>query len=357
LPKPLRGRYNSSVVPPEIILDRFVRTQLRDEPGFLGYVGKLDVERVEPPSFRLFLHLIQGTMNEALRLENANASGGVPHPTFHFDYLDVGVGIANAHAFQFGDFSFIVVTLPMVEKLWHLSRRLSRSPRVPQLLHLDAGTLSPDALQALLFQIQLGFLVSHEYTHHVHRHCVEDQGGVVGMWTEFPQKAECGSINSQAQELDADGHSARLVLTHLLRGEWRPSALGQLGRADAPSADGDQLLVNCFLLAATAFFCSLWREGVEMASVCRLTHPPPPIRIDYAVRVVKVWCDKNESVPQLWFAPERLQAIFSLAAETVGVDARRTWDAQVSSLRGADGLQYCRQLCERFEARASSGTI
>ena len=73
------------MAPPEVILDRWVRTQLRNEPGFSGYVGKLDIERLESPSFRSFLYLIQETMNEALRLEGVNASGGVEHPPFHFD--------------------------------------------------------------------------------------------------------------------------------------------------------------------------------------------------------------------------------------------------------------------------------
>ena len=65
------------MIPPEVILDRFVRTQLRNELGFSDYVGKLDIERVESPSFRSFLHLVQKTMNEMLRLEGINASGGV----------------------------------------------------------------------------------------------------------------------------------------------------------------------------------------------------------------------------------------------------------------------------------------
>ena len=62
------------MVPPEVILDRFVRTQLRNEPGFSGYLGKLDIETVVSPSFRSFLYIVQDAMNEALRLEGVNAS-------------------------------------------------------------------------------------------------------------------------------------------------------------------------------------------------------------------------------------------------------------------------------------------
>ena len=124
-----RDATTRAMVPPEVILDRFVRTQLCNEAGFSGYLGKLDTETVESPSFRSFLYLVQDTMNEALRLEGVNASDGVEHPPFHFDYLDVSAGITNAHAFEHGGFAFIAVTLPMVELVWRLSHRLSRSPR------------------------------------------------------------------------------------------------------------------------------------------------------------------------------------------------------------------------------------
>ena len=335
---------------PEDILDSFVRTQLRNERGFSKYIGKLDIEKVESPSFRSFLRLIQKTMNETLRLEGVNASGGIQHPPFHFDYLDVGVGIKNALAFQHADFSFIVVTLPLVESVWRLSLRLSRSPIVVELLHIDPLTVPPDALQGLLFTIQLSFLVSHEYTHHVHRHCVESQSGLIGLWTEFLHDATSGSMDSQAQELDADGYAAYLVLAHLLRGERRASALAELGRSDTPGSDGDELLLMCFFLAVLAFFCEFWHGEVDMACVYKFRHPPPPVRIKYMIQVTEMWCGQNGSVPQSWFSPARFQELFRAAADVIEESARQTWDAQMSFLRGADGVQYDQQLLKRFEA-------
>ena len=336
--------------PPEVILDRFVRTQLCNEAGFSGYLGKLDIETVESPSFRSFLYLVQDTMNEALRLEGVNASGGVEHPPFHFDYLDVSAGITNAHAFELGGFAFIAVTQPMVELVWHLSHRLSRSPRVCQLLNSSLAASAPDALQGLLFQIQLNFLVSHEYTHHIHRHCVESEAGANELWTEFLRNETGGTLNSQAQELDADGYAIYLVLTHLLRGERRQSALALLGGADTPRLDGDELLLTCFFLALLAFFCAFWRGGVDMASIYKLRHPPPPVRIKYAIQVTEMWSGQNESVPRSWFVPARLQTLFSAAADAISGTARLEWDAQMSFLRGADGTRYDGQLFERFEA-------
>lgn len=339
-----------AMVPPEVILDRFVRTQLCNEAGFSGYLGKLDLKTVESPSFRSFLYLFQDTMNEALRLEGVNASGSVEQPPFHFDYLDVSGGITNAHAFQHGGFAFIAVTLPMVELVWHLSLRLSRSPLVCRLLNSLPTALEPDALQSLLFEIQLNFLVSHEYTHHVHRHCEESQAGLHGLWTEFLRDETGGTTHLQAQELDADAYATYLLLAHLLRGERRESALALLGRADALGLDGDELLLTCFFLSVVAFFCAFWRGGVDMASIYQVRHPPPPIRIKYAIQVAEMWSGQNQSARRSWFVPARFQALFGAAADVIGGTARQEWDAQMLFLRGADGSRYDGQLFERFEA-------
>jgi hypothetical protein len=332
------------MIHPEIILDRLAR----NEPEFSSYAGKLDVWRVEPPSFRTLLSTLQIQINEALRLENANASGGVEHPPFHFDYLVAPDEIKNAHAFQREGFSFIVVTLPLVVTTLDVAQRLSRSAIVLQLLHLNLGALESEILQGFFAQIQMLFLISHEYTHHVHEHLSRrDQSGV---WTEFPHRANCGNIDSQAEELDADGYAAYLVLTHLLRGERRKSALIQLGRADMPATDCDELLLSCFFLAVIAFFCTFWREKIDPSSVHQLTHPTPRVRIKYVIEVAKMWCGQFDSVSQSWFSPSRLQDIFCAASDGIGKTTRQHWDADISFLSSADGDRYYQMLFERFEA-------
>ena len=284
-------------------------------------------------------------MNEALRLENANASGGVEHPPFHFDYLDVVGEIKNAHAFQHEGFAFIVVTLPLVESIVDVSQRLSRSSVAVQLLRLDSRTLEPEIFRGFLAQIQLLFLISHEYTHHVHQHSMgRDQDSV---WTEFPQETACGNVNFQAQELDADGYATYLVLTHILRSERRHSALSQLQRADMPYADCDELLLSCFFLAMLGFFCMF--RGDILPTLYQLTHPPAATRIKYAIQVAKMWCRQFGSVPQSWFSSAQPQNLFSAVAETVGEGAKQNWDAQISLLSSAYGAQYDQRLFERFE--------
>ena len=119
----------------EVVLDNFVKNKLCS--AFPAYVSVFDLDKLEP-SKGAFLASFKDTMNEALRLESANASGGVDHLPFHFDYLEVNVGVSNAHAFEEGDYAFIVVTMPLVDACGDLSLRLCRSPTIGNSL---AGTM------------------------------------------------------------------------------------------------------------------------------------------------------------------------------------------------------------------------
>lgn len=346
----LDRRRSAPMPPPEVILDRWVKERgSRHESGFSGYLGTLEIERVESRSFRSFLYLIRDAMNEALRLEGPNASGGLEHPPFHFDFVDVTSGIKNAHAFQYAGLSFIAVTLPMVELIWDVSHRLSRSPLVLERLSLGPE-VNRDAFQGLLFQLQLNFLVSHEYTHHIHGHLLERTRGDTEVWSEFSNHSTSGNLQSQAQELDADGYAEFLVFAHLLRGERRNTALAQCGRAELQGVDGDELLLTCFFLSLLAFFCSFWRGAIDTPFIYDLQHPLPPVRIIYAIRVAEMWCNLNKSVPQGWFNEARFRELFRAAAETVGGSAREAWDTQIAFLRSADGAEYDRRLGERFES-------
>jgi hypothetical protein len=336
------------MTPPEVVLDRIVRNELRHEGGCSGYSGKLNIDRIEPESLRFFLHLVQSTMNEALRLEGVNASAGVEHPPFHFDYLDVTDGTVNAHAFQRENFSFIVVTCPMIELLWHSSHALSRSPLIANPLRLNPE-INLDALHGLLFQTQLDFLIAHEYTHHIHRHCDGSGNEVTHIWTELRRDNASGDINRQARELDADSYAAYIVLSHVLRGDRRNSALTDLCAAALPDIEADELLLTCYFLALLAFFCALWRGPADAASIYRLTHPPAPVRIKYAIQVAEMWCGQNGSVPSSWFVPARFQELFRAAAQLIAEPIPKTWDAQIEFLRSPEGARYDEQLFQAFE--------
>jgi hypothetical protein len=352
-PPPGSTQYNEAMTPPDIVLDRWLKAQARERPrACRSYVGKLDLDKVEPSSFGSFLQFVQGALNLALQSENANASGGAVHPPFHFDYVEVNDGTRNAHAFQHGGFSFIAITFPLVELLWDLSQRLSRSPLVLRLLGIDRDAVRLDALQALFFQFQLSFLVSHEYTHHVHRNCGSPAGGA---WDEFSQGGARGGLDDQAQELDADGYALYLTLANYVRGTARQNTLAQVGKEGLTDIEGDEFLLTGFFVALTALFCSLWPEDVAPASICQAAHPPAPVRIDYAIRIATMWCNQNASVPELWFGAERFRAIYLSATDAIEGGARPQWDAQIAFLKSDEGKKYDRQLSERFEAARRQG--
>lgn len=255
--------------------------------------------------------------------------------------------IKNAHAFQHEGFSFIAVTLPFVELLFDLSQRLSRSQAILELLEMDSMTLSPDPLLLLLFQLQMSFLVSHEYTHHVHRHVAPEGGD--DAWTEFAQGATSGGMDRQAQELDADAYAIYLVLGNFIRGEGRRGALAQIGRQELGSLEADALLLNYFFLSVMSLFSALWPGNMRIASTRDFTHPPAPLRIEYAIRVAKMWSEQNQSVPQAWFGAERFQALFRAAVNAIGGATPQQWDEHVRFLSSEEASEYNASLFERFE--------
>jgi hypothetical protein len=354
------SRYNRAMVPAEVVLDRWVRSELRGCKGFEAYLGKLNLD-LESPSVRSFLTIIQDTMNEALRLEGINASGGVKHGQFHFDYLDVDQDVINAHAFPYEGFSFIVVTMPLVARLWRASKALCTAPATVRTLELNPATVRPAAIHALLLWLQLAFVTSHEYTHHIHRHSQEAGPGSAGVWSEFFDDVAQGSIDYQAQEIDADGYAAYLVLTHLIIGERRESALEQLGRADATEDVADRTLLGCFILAVIGFFCIFTPTDIDRVSIYRLTHPPAPVRIKHLVHVAGMWCSFNRPTLEEWLNPVRLGELRRTATGAIWeVADQGAWNGQVAFLSTADGDEYDRRLFETFNIQrqnlADAGT-
>jgi hypothetical protein len=325
------------MTPPEIILDRYVRENFPK-----CYSGKLDIEQIQSPSLKTFLYGLQIETNDALRLENANASGGIAHPPFHFDCLDATV--TNAHAIPHEHFWFIALTLPLIKSIVDVSRHLSRSSIVLQLLHLDTVALQPDFLWGYLGQIQFMFLTSHEYTHLIHQHTARKE--LSGMWTELVPQNDCGGIDSQIEELDADGYAAYLLLTFLLRSERRQRTLIQLGQTNKPAADCDELILSCFFLALMAFFRTLWPESIRLP-FDQPTHPPAPVRIDYVIQVAKMWSGQFGIGEQSWFTSPRLQDLFHAADSEGDGTNKQGWDAQLALLTSTDGDQYRNLLFEK----------
>jgi hypothetical protein len=343
--------YTLNVSHPDVVLHRLVTSHSAPGQQFEGYIGKLDLDTVEPESLRDFLKLLQQNTNAALRLEGFNASGGAEHPPYHFDFLEVSGGIANAHAFQHDDFAFIVMTLPLVELLLNLSFALSDSPLVRRLLGIGLAPINEDRVHHTLFQLQFDFLLGHEYTHHVHGHCSPNPSGSLSVWTEFLRDGENGSLEQQAQELDADGYSSYLLLANLLHDENRYAGVLQaMGHPEQRSAASDELLLTAFFVVVLNIFCAFWVKRTEVASFYKLVHPPPPVRINSIIRVAQMYAGQNGPVPDTWFHPSRFTELFRTAAATIPGSGRQTWDSQIALLRTPEGERYSQELSDVFEA-------
>jgi hypothetical protein len=107
--------------------------------------------------------------NEALRNQKQGVLQHVECPEFHVDFVDSD--ISNAMAFRYGDFSFIGITVPLIYAISDVSLLLSKSDTMLTLFRVSPSKEEQyNELQAVLFYILLAFIVTHEWTHHVHGH-------------------------------------------------------------------------------------------------------------------------------------------------------------------------------------------
>jgi hypothetical protein len=332
-------------VPPEVVLDRYVREELARIKGFEGYVGKQNLELLEP-DLRSLLVNIQQAFNEGLRRENTNASGGVAHPPFHVDY--VAANTPNALAFQYEGYAFVVMTTPLVEMLLKICERLNTSYSVANILGLDAAHSRLEGVYVTLFATQLGFLIAHEYTHHIHRHLfyTEFRSGV---WNEGLDNSRIGGLDNQAKEVDADAYAVYIVLTDLITGERRPKAVAILGNGVAPDSVADEKLLASFVVGVGSFFYSLPSHKFDPSAVLTGTHPPQAARMSYVMDVVRSWLAQNKPSLLARVTPEWYQSIMRQVAESMyGASGEQDWDKQIDFLLSAGGKAYGEQLSEGF---------
>ena len=216
-----------------------------------------------------------------------------------------------------------------------------------------------DGVHLALFQLQFDFLLGHEYTHHVHRHCAPD--ATLAVRTEFLQEEEDGSLEQQAQELDADGYSSYLLLANLLQDENRyASVLEGLGHAAHRSAASDELLFTVFFVVVLNVFCAFWRNRTEVAALYKLVHPPPPVRIKNVIQVAQMFAGQNGPVEDSWFQSSRFTELFRTAAATIpGLAGRRgTPRSHCCEVRKASGtLKRFSTSLRRLERRLNRGRL
>src|ERR1022692_3802536 len=172
-----------AIPPPEDLFNRYFQERFRppvrpEDPDPRIYRGKQDLDKVADLVLRSLLLRIQESFNAALASEKQNVAGHVNHPPFYVDYIDSNVpnalafryeadvaghvnhppfyvdyidsNVPNALAFRYeaeDHYSFIGITIPLINLLWDLCVRLSRSEAIQILIRLSLKIEEYDALQ------------------------------------------------------------------------------------------------------------------------------------------------------------------------------------------------------------------
>lgn len=335
----------------EIAFDSFFRSSELSLSDRQYYKGRQDLDLLQP-EVRSFLGSIQAILNEELRNEKEGVTGHVDYPSLHFDFVDSSV--PNAVAFRFQDFSFIGVTLGLVNMLWDSCVRLSESDAIAGALNIRLTPQVRDSIHGLLFGTQLAFAVVHEYTHHVHGHLVGkylDQA----FSDEIIDDSGGGDLESQAREVDADCYATYYVLNHLVKGSRRQHALCLLSLENGAGNAQDEVLFSSFLIAVGAFLFCRPPSGVDRAKIHKLTHPPQAARMNFIMHSAISWCKQNKPELENYMTRDRFQKLMhAVAVATWGMNGGDDWSIQTQFLLSNEGAAYIANLDALVKAHIKS---
>lgn len=338
-------------IPPEILFHQFFQSEELSRADRQNYKGKQDLDGLQP-EVRSLLIGIQEAFNESLRNEKQDVPEHVDHPPFHFDYIDSST--PNALAFRYEGYSFIGVTMALIDALWDVCVRLSRSEAIATLLGVQLSVEEFDKLHVVLFRTLLSFVVAHEYTHHVHGH-VCPRGPEAMFHNEILVGAETGGLERQTLEADADGYAAYHVLANLIDGGARSQAIALLKLEAEPASVQDEVLLSCFVVSVGAYLFVRPAPALDSVSIYELTHPPQAARMNCLIYQAMAWCKQNRPDLQTWMTLDRFQKLMNAAAEAaVGMSGGLVWGAQTAFLRSEDGSEYFRKLDKNLKAHVQS---
>ena len=328
--------------PPEVLFDRFFRSRqhLLDD----GLLGKVDIDQLTATRFPIALLFdIQAMMNNALLVENTNIPGHVDHDLFHFDYLNANE--PNAIAFCADGYSFIGITIQLVDQLWTAGTRLSEIPELQAVLKMQltdaqrAEMTTAQRIQVVLFRLQFFFVALHEFSHVVHGHI--QQGDESPFASEIVPR-NGGSIEKQGRESDADGYAIYFLLTNVFDSSpERSHLLRVLGKDQSPDADQDEVLFAAFVMAAAGFIFVQAPQAFNGQDLGTRTHPLQVVRLRLMMKAAHAWCDQNRPALCSQTRGPQFHALIRLLAHAIcGPDGQARWDEQLQFIRSDAGRQY-----------------
>jgi hypothetical protein len=315
------------------------------------YPGRLDLDRM-PLVVRSLLRCIHEEFNSWLRDEEKKVPDHVDHPPFYFDYIDSA--IPNALAFPHEDYSFIGVTMALLDTAWDVCDRLSKSAAIATLLGIKSPTHEIGRTHVVLFRTLLNFVVTHEYTHHVHGHLL-----LVGSNPTFHDEIllgdNTGSLGQQALEVDADGCAAYHVLANLIDGGMRSQAVSLLGIEAETSHVQERVLLSCFVIATGAYLFLRPIAAIDKTTIYGLPYPPQVARMRCLMEYVIAWCNQNRPDLAAWIDLDQVQILMNAAVEaTLATAGDSVWGAQAAFLQSPDGKEYFDELNRELKAHTHS---
>lgn len=340
-------------IPPEVVFHRYFQTLRREDREV--YRGKADIDRLRSAALPVtLLESLQAILNHALLHENKAIPEHFDHDPFHFDYVDSDE--ANALAFCYQGYSFIGVTIALLEQLVEASGRVSLAVENAGLIDIrlnDRQGLEMtvrERIAVAILRLQIIFVVLHEFTHVVHGH-VRGLSAESGFANEV-RVLDTGNLDRQARESDADGYAVYFLLTGLLDADdQRTQMIDALALHDQPATLQDESMLSCFIMAVGAFFFLQTPQVLTERCVYEFTHPPPAARMNLLMESVRTWCAQFRPALEAWLTLERFQALMHLVASaTWGMNGGLDWSDQTTFLRSDAGRSYVEKLDDLLKA-------
>jgi hypothetical protein len=106
-------------------------------------------------------------------------------------------------------------------------------------------------------------------------------------------------------------------------------------------------ILSCFFLAGMIQFCARWAGNIQVESDLSAEHLPLPLRIEYTILFVEMWCREVGAMSTKCMTDGTLKNYFNAAARLFPSAVKTAWDQQVSWLKSPSGEEY------RIEIRRS----
>jgi hypothetical protein len=320
------------MAPPQVSLDRLLQEKHARKEGIFKYItGRVAIEDLAP--IQMYRWLVDW-MNQQLSDIGVNSTGGRLLPPIHFDLVEALDNLTGAYVLEADKTVFIIVTRPMVEEMLRLSDALVFRNRAFMNLQIAPDANFREIAQLLLF-MQFCLVTAHEYSHVVRGHWDDDQ------------PLEIGESLSQAQEFDADGYGIYHDLTYFFHGRGRLFASDWLKVSSGKALENS--ILDCFLLSMLLQFCARWAGRIQVELDVVAEHPPHPMRIEYSILFVEMWCREVGKISTSWMTDGTLNRHFAMVASLFPADVKRSWNPQLLWLKGVQSEHYRNAIRRSFD--------